>query len=89
MPQVPQPLEYVHGNGPILHVLPDQVADIFAGRGIHVFVACVLIYILSQRIGQLHVEAAARTVRNAFLRNARSPIPCVQAAKSPKRRIAP
>jgi hypothetical protein len=48
------------GDGPILHVLADQVADEFAGSRIDIFVARTLIYLLSQSIGQVHVETAAQ-----------------------------
>lgn len=43
MSQIPESRDNVEGNGVVLHVLSYQVADVFARRGIRVFVARTLI----------------------------------------------
>jgi len=64
-------LENVQGDGAILHVLPDQVADIFARGGVHVFITGALIDISSEFIGQLsvHVDRASIVDVCRFLRD--------------------
>ena len=42
-----------------LQSLTLEIQDRLVG-GVHILVACALIYVLPQRIGQLHVEAAAQ-----------------------------
>ncbi len=56
MTKICHPLENIQGDGTVLHVLADQVADIFARCRVHVFIARALIDISSELIGQLHVR---------------------------------
>ena len=47
MAQVIEAFKHVECDGSILHVLPDQVTDIFAGGGVHIFVTRAFVYILA------------------------------------------
>jgi hypothetical protein len=53
--EVVKAFEDVERNGPVLHILAYQIADVFAGRGIDIVVARSFIHILTQGIGQLNV----------------------------------
>jgi hypothetical protein len=53
--EVIKAFEDVERNGPVLHILAYQIADIFAGRSIDIVVARSFIHILTEGIGQLNV----------------------------------
>ena len=62
-----EPFEDVFCDGMILHILANEVANVFARCGVDIFIAGSLVHIFSERIGQLNVQAAAHG--NASLRD--------------------